>query len=151
MAALAAHHDFETGSALDLEKCGVYRYAEHESTRVWCMSWRIGERGPMSRWWPGAADPAPLLAHVAAGGIVKVHNASFERTIWNRLIRVRICPHWPELRIEQQDCTMARAAVLAIPQSLEIVAKVVGARAQKDMEGNALMQKMMRPRKVLTA
>lgn len=151
MSALAFHHDFETGSALDLKRCGVYRYAEHESTRIWCMSWRQGERGIINRWWPGAADPVPLLAHVAAGGTMKVHNASFERTIWNVLIRGRLCPHWPELRIEQQDCTMARAAVLAIPQSLEIVAKVVGARAQKDMDGNALMMKMSRPRKVIAA
>ena len=36
---LVAHHDFETASVLDLRKVGVHRYAEHPSTRVWCMSW----------------------------------------------------------------------------------------------------------------
>lgn len=147
----AAHVDFETGSALDLERCGVYRYAEHESTRIWCMSWRIGARGIINRWWPGAPDPALLLLHMACGGIISAHNAAFERTIWNVLLRGRLCPHWPEMRIDRQNCTMARAAVLAIPQSLEIVAKVVGARAQKDMDGNALMMKMSRPRKVIAA
>lgn len=146
---LVAHHDFETASALDLRKCGVHRYAEHPSTRIWCMSWRLGDDGPVQHWRPGYPDPVPLLEHVARGGIMKAHNAAFERTIWNRLLRVRYCPHWPELRIEQQDCTMARAAVLAIPQSLEICGKVLGARVTKDMEGNALMRKAAKPRKAL--
>ena len=129
-----AHHDFETGSACDLRKAGVHRYAEHPSTRVWCMSWWFAGTHQMTRWWPGAPDPVPLLEHVARGGEMGVHNAIFERTIWNTLIRARYCPHWPELRIEQQNCTMARAASVSIPQSLEIVAKVVGAKAEKDMD-----------------
>jgi DNA polymerase len=145
---LIAHHDFETGSAVDLRKAGVHKYAEHWSTRVWCMSWWFEGTHQMQRWWPGAADPEALLHHIAQGGIVGVHNAVFERTIWNKLIRVRYCPHWPELRIEQQDCTMARAASVGLPQSLEVISKVVGAKAQKDMEGNAVMLKLSKPRKV---
>ena len=148
MTLFVAHHDFETGSAVDLRKAGVHRYAEHPSTRVWCMSWWFDGTYQMNRWWPGAPDPIPLLEHIARGGTMGVHNAIFERTIWNKLVRVKYCPHWPELRIEQQDCTMARAASVSIPQSLEIVAKVVGAKAEKDMEGNALMMKMSRPRKI---
>jgi DNA polymerase len=143
-----AHHDFETGSAIDLRKAGVHRYAEHPSTRIWCMSWWFAGTYQMNRWWPGAPDPTPLLDHVARGGRMGVHNAIFERTIWNVLIRGRYCPHWPELRIEQQNCTMARAATVSIPQSLEVVGKVVGAKAEKDMEGNALMMKLTRPRRV---
>lgn len=145
---LIAHHDFETGSACDLRKAGVHKYAEHPSTRVWCMSWWFEGTQQMQRWWPGADDPYALLHHIAQGGIVGVHNAVFERTIWNKLIRVRYCPHWPELRIEQQDCTMARAASVGLPQSLEVISKVVGAKAQKDMEGNAVMVKLSRPRKI---
>ena len=144
---LIAHHDFETGSACDLRKAGVHKYAEHPSTRVWCMSWWFEGTQQMQRWWPGADDPYALLHHIAQGGIVGVHNAVFERTIWNNLIRVRYCPHWPELRIEQQDCTMARAASVGLPQSLDVISKVVGARAQKDMEGNAVMLKLSKPRK----
>lgn len=151
---LVATHDFETRSAVDLRKTGVYPYAEHPSTGVWIMSWCLHEEGTpvrnVQRWRPGDPDPVALLDHVARGGIMKVHNASFERAIWNRLIRARICPHWPELRIEQQDCTMSRCAVLAIPQSLEIAAQVLGAKAKKDMAGNALMMRMARPRSVKT-
>jgi DNA polymerase bacteriophage-type len=145
---LIAHHDFETGSAVDLRKAGVHKYAEHWSTRVWCMSWWFEGTQQMQRWWPGAPDPEALLHHIAQGGIVGVHNAVFERTIWNKIIRVRYCPHWPELRIEQQDCTMARAASVGLPQSLDVISKVVGAKAQKDMEGNAIMLKLSKPRKV---
>ncbi len=143
---LIAHHDFETRNALDLRKHGVHVYAAHPSMGVWCMSWWfVGQT--MHRWKPGDPDPVELLEHVARGGKMGVHNASFERAVWNEYLRKRVVPHWPELRIEQQDCTMSRAAALAIPQSLEIVGHVVGAKAQKDMEGNALMQKMMRPRR----
>lgn len=143
-----AGHDFETGSACDLKKAGVHKYAQHPSTRVWCMSWWFVGTHVMQRWHPGDPDPTALLDHVENGGKVGVHNAIFERTIWNELVRRRYCPHWPLLRIEQQDCTMARAATISIPQSLDIVAKVVGAKAMKDMEGHALMMKMARPRKI---
>ena len=150
---IVGHHDFETRSALDLRKTGVYPYAEHPSTGVWIMSWCLHEEGtpalPVHRWRPGDPDPVPLLDPVARGGLMKVHNATFERTIWNRLIRARLCPHWPELRIEQQDCTMSRCSTLAIPISLEVAAKVLGANVEKDMAGNALMMRMARPRKIV--
>ena len=150
---IVACHDFETASAVDLRKTGVYPYVQHPSTRVWMMSWALHDdqdrrKLVVHRWHPGDPDPAPLLEHVARGGIVKVHNAAFERAVWNGLLRDRVVPHWPPLRIEQQDCTMSRCATLAIPQSLEIAAKVLGARAEKDMAGNALMMKMARPRAV---
>lgn len=147
-----AHADFETRSALDLRECGVHAQMEHISSSPWMMSWWIEEDGKIiarGRWHPGVADPLPLLDHVARGGIVAAHNAIFERTVWNTCIRGRICPHWPRLTIEQMDCTMARCAALAIPQTLEIAAHVLGAKAKKDMEGNALMRKMMVPAAII--
>jgi DNA polymerase len=148
-----AHADFETRSALDLRECGVHAQMEHVSSSPWMMSWWIEEDVKIiarGRWHPGDPDPVALLEHVANGGIFAAHNAIFERTVWNICIRQRICPHWPVLRIEQMDCTMSRCAVLAIPQTLEIAAQVLGAKAKKDMEGNALMRKMMVPRAIIT-
>lgn len=142
----SAHIDFETRSTVDLKKSGVYRYAEHPTTGVWCMSWAL-ESGPYGRWHPGDEDPLELLALVEEGGRVVAHNAGFERTIWNYVIRQRIAPHWPELRIEQQDCTMARGLALALPADLERLAKVLKTPIQKDKDGHALMMRMCKPRR----
>lgn len=141
----AAHIDFETRSTTDLKKSGVARYVEDPETRPWLFSWRIGKYGPMQRWNWGDPDPQPLLDHIRAGRRVTNHNAAFERTVWNEVC-VREMPWWPLLRIEQQDDTMARAAALALPLSLDMLAKVLKAPVQKDMEGNRLMKQMMRPR-----
>jgi DNA polymerase bacteriophage-type len=141
-----AHIDFETHSAVDLKKAGVYRYAEHPSTGVWCMSWGIDD-GAKGRWRPGDEDPLELLAWIESGGRVVAHNAGFERIIWNWVIRKRICPHWPELRIEQQDCTMARGLALGLPADLERLGKVLRTPIQKDKDGHALMLRMCKPRR----
>lgn len=153
MQVLAAHIDFETGSAVELKTAGVHKQMEHRSTRTWGFRWCIAPKhtkpsiADMECWQPGQADPQRLLDWIANGGLVVAHNAIFERTVWNWLLRWRYgLTHWPVLRIEQQDCTLARCAALSIPSSLEIAAKVLGANAEKDMEGHALMMKMARPR-----
>lgn len=141
-----AHLDFETASPADLTKTGVYRYAEDAQTRAWLFRYRIGD-GPRKGWRPGQPDPVDLLQHVAEGGTVVAHNAAFERVIWNWWLRARL-PHWPVLQIEQMDCTMARAMAMDLPGSLELLGTVCNFTAKKDMEGAALMKRMMRPRKV---
>lgn len=150
---LVAHEDWETRSAADLRKTGVHKYCEHPSTFGWCLSWRIintvtGRVVHRGMWVPHVtAEPTALLEHKAAGGIVVGHNTGFERTFWNTVI-LRWFPHFPRLEIEQMNCTMARAAALALPQSLEIVGMVLKTKAAKDMQGHALMMKMSSPRKI---
>lgn len=141
-----AHLDFETRSAVDLKKAGAYRYAEDLTTAPWLFSYRVGD-GPILRWHPGDEDPLDLLAHIEDGGEVVAHNAGFERAIWNRNLR-RALPHWPELRVEQQDCTMARAVALALPAGLDQLGKALKLRFQKDEEGSRLMMRMCRPRRI---
>jgi DNA polymerase bacteriophage-type len=143
----AAHIDFETRSVTDLKKAGVYRYAEDLTTWPWGFAWRIGETGPVNQWRPGYPDPMFLLEHVALGGLVKCHNAAFERTIWNTVVVGRVCPHWPRMTIEQQDCTMSRAAAIAFPQSLDKLGDALQTDMRKDGEGHKLMMKMARPRR----
>lgn len=143
----SAHIDFETRSATDLRKSGVYRYAEDPTTWPWGFCWRIGALGPVYSWEPGDPDPVQLLNHIREGGTVACHNAAFERTIWNWVLMQRICPHWPPLTIRQQDCTMSRAAAIAHPQSLDGLGTALGTSFRKDMQGHALMMKMARPRR----
>jgi len=143
----AAHIDFETRSTTELKAAGVYRYAEDPNTWPWGFRWRIGNTGPMHEWQPGFPDPVELLWHIYNGHKVTAHNAAFERTIWNNVVCARICPHWPRIRIEQQDCTMARAAAIAHPQSLDGLGTALETDMRKDGEGHKLMMKMARPRR----
>lgn len=143
MSELTAHIDFETRSTCDLRKSGVYRYAEHDSTEIICMAWRIGDEDPINSWQPDDEDPTALLAHVESGGRVIAHNAGFERALWNAK-----CPtHWPRLRVEQQDCTMARGLALGLPASLDTLGVALKTRMQKDKDGHRLMLQMCKPRR----
>lgn len=141
-----AHLDFETKSTTNLVKSGVHRYCEDLNTAAWLFSYGFNPNEPKKRWKPGDPDPVELLEHIARGGIVKAHNAIFERTMWNKVMR-RLYPHWPELKIRQMDCTMARAAAIAHPLDLDTLAVVVGASQLKDKSGHALMMKMCVPRR----
>lgn len=143
------HGDFETRSAVDLKKAGVYKYALHPSTGIWCLSWRFGAE-PKATWLPGQPFPQRVIDHVARGGAFVAHNALFERMIWN-LVLSRYVPGLPLLTAAQMDCTMARAYAVALPGPLEMLAPLVVPGMQKDMEGNALMKKMMKPRHVATS
>ena len=133
MAGPVIHIDFETRSAVDLKKAGVYKYAEHPSTTVLCLSFRVDD-GLVQRQdqacgylWPWLESSSRIVAH----------NAAFERTIWNACTStaVRLMP-------EDQDCTLARANALNLPASLEGVAEALKASIQKDKVGHALMLKM---------
>jgi DNA polymerase len=139
------HLDVETRSTVDLKKAGKHRYFEHPSTALWNFSYKF-ESGKRGRWVEGQPMPADVVAHVAAGLPVKAHNAAFEIGAWNTALPRQVGP-LPPLRPEQCDCTMARAAILALPLSLGDLAKVFGA-PEKDQEGHRLMMKMCRPRSV---
>ena len=143
------HLDFETRSPLDLTKCGVYRYAEHSATAIWLFAYRFGD-GPILQWRPGDRTPHALLAHISADGRVAAHNAAFERTIWNSVLRrAESTTCWPRLTVQQMDCTMSRALAIHLPADLDTLAQVLGVIEQKDKEGYVLMRKMAKPRKTL--
>lgn len=78
------------------------------------------------------------------------HSAMFERTFWNFVVRKKFAPHWPALRIEQQECTIANASALGCPAGLEELGTFLGAQNKKDIIGTALMKKMAKPRSVET-
>jgi DNA polymerase len=147
---MKAHIDFETRSAINLNDVGVHKYIEHPSTGIWLFSWRIGGSDRVRRWLPGEPAPHALLEHIANGGTVVSHNAMFERTIW-RLLCAKYVRGWPELRAEQQSCTVARALTLNLPADLERLSHVLALPIQKDMEGKALMVKMSAPKRQLSS
>lgn len=141
------HLDFESRSTVNLKTAGLYRYVESPTTSPWGFSWWLeGYSNNVQKWRVGQPMPQVVVDHVANGGRFVAHNAAFERWVWNVVLR-RYFPDLPVLRIEQQDCTMSRAAAIAHPMDLDGLGIALRTREKKDKEGHALMLKMSRPRK----
>jgi DNA polymerase len=138
--------DFETRSAVDLRKTGVYKYASDPSTDIWCMAYKAPWSDDVQVWLPGDEVDAHLEDWIMAGGLLSAWNANFERTIWNEIMVGRY--QWPRTNIKQWRCTMAQASAMGLPRSLGQAAAVLGVEEQKDKTGAALMLRMARPRKV---
>jgi DNA polymerase len=138
--------DFETRSAVDLRKTGVYKYASDQSTDIWCMAYKAPWTDDVQVWLPGDEVDARLEDWIVEGGLLSAWNANFERTIWNEIMVGRY--QWPRTGIKQWRCTMAQASAMGLPRALGQAAAVLGVEEQKDKTGAALMLRMARPRKV---
>jgi DNA polymerase len=138
--------DFETRSAVDLRKTGVYKYAADQSTDIWCMAYKAPWSDDVLVWQPGDEMDVCLEDWIVEGGLLSAWNANFERTIWNEIMVSRY--QWPRTNIKQWRCTMAQASAMGLPRALGQAAAVLGVEEQKDKTGAALMLRMARPRKV---
>ncbi len=141
----AIHIDFESRSQVDLRKTGVYVYAEHDSTDVWCACYCVGD-GPVELWTPGDPVPGAILQAVKKNWEVYAHNANFERTVWSAILAPRY--GWPTPGIEQWRCTMAMSLAMSFPAGLADAAAAAGIEDGKDMHGHGLMLRMARPRSI---
>lgn len=159
--------DFETRSTVALPDTGVYVYAEHPTTDIWCMAWAFDGEEP-AIWTPGIAVhhslycecgdgdpdcrctmhelPERVQAHILEGGAMRAHNAQFERIMWREVMVKKYGA--PEIRDEQWYCSAAEAAAMSLPRSLGQLAQALGTGIEKDDEGANLMMRMCRPRKV---
>lgn len=143
--------DFETRSTLDLRKTGVYPYAQHETTDIWCMAFAFGDE-PVGLV-PFIGHPRTLRTpegeriaeHVRAGLPVYAWNAQFERIIWNWILTPRY--GFPLLSRAQTFDTAAQAAALALPRGLGQAAQALSLDVEKDDTGRRLMLQMAKPRK----
>ena len=97
--------DFETRSAVDLRKTGVYKYAADPSTDIWCLAYKAPWSDDVLVWQPGDAVDTHLEDWIMAGGLLSAWNANFERVIWNEIMVGRY--QWPATKIKQWRCTMA--------------------------------------------
>lgn len=136
--------DFETRSAADLKKTGAYVYFEHETADALCAAYAIDD-GPVQAWRQGEPCPPDLRDWITAGGRVAAWNAAFE--FWCFKLVMGPKHGWPVPRIEQMVDTMAWAAAMSIPQSLDGAAQALGLSVRKDKEGGRLIRKFCLPRK----
>lgn len=149
--------DFEARSPLSVVDVGSWRYAEHPLTEVLCLCFRLPywPEGRVDVWHPAFPEfgieakpfPQELFLWIAQGGLVEAHNAQMERAVWQR-----ICVEkwgWPAVPGSSWRCSAAKACAFALPRSLEEVAIVLDCKNQKDEDGNKVMRRLMKPRKVL--
>lgn len=135
--------DFETRSVANLKDVGAYKYAAHPSTEIVCVAWT----------WPGDPEPrlwspehirgtnpvddvGELLDAVRNGESIEAHNAGFERRIW-RFVGPRL--RWPEVKLDQWHCSMAKAAAMGLPLYLGKLAEALGCDQRKDVNGTRLI------------
>lgn len=135
--------DFETRATVNLKKTGVYPYAEHPHTDIWCMAWAFDDDEPVI-WTPGMELPREIVDHIIADGEIRAWNAQFERVIWKHIMVPRYGA--PVVKLEQWVCTMAEANAMSLPGSLDQAAIALGLKERKDTEGYGLMMRMTKPR-----
>jgi DNA polymerase bacteriophage-type len=139
--------DFETRSTIDLRRSGVYPYAQHSTTDVWCMAYLMPAGNEPRVWRPGDLLDDELIQWINEGREMRAWNANFERVIWNEIMVSRY--GWPSTTVEQWYCTAADARAMALPGQLGDAAQALRVEHQKDNEGKNLMLRMARPRRVL--
>lgn len=136
--------DFETRSEADLKKVGAVKYAQHPTTEAYCMAYKF-DAEPTKLWTP--KDPFPLEIVRAARHTETTfvaHNAGFEQAIFEHNFRVFDIKKL-NLPPERWRCTAAKAAAHALPRAMEGAALVLGLPIQKNMDGNRLVKKFMKP------
>ena len=145
--------DLETYSDRDIQKCGVYKYAESDQFEILLFGVSINS-GPAAVYDLACGDTIPeeILKALTEEDVTKwAFNASFERiclSIWLRR-------HYPEyfkgygipedpagnyLDPSSWKCSMVWSAYLGLPLSLAGAGAVLGLQEQKLKEGKELIR-----------
>lgn len=134
------------GNKRSISAVGAAAYAEHPSTDILTLSYRLPfwPAGQVRRWRPGLPLPQDLFDWIAQGGLVEAHNVMFERLVWLHVATRRY--GFPPLPAAQLRCSMARARVNSLPGALGDLTAVLGTTKQKDADGKRLLTKFAQPR-----
>lgn len=132
--------DIETFSSRSLLDCGVYRYAESEDFEILLFAYSFdGDEVKVIDLASGERLPAKVISALINPQIVKrAYNAQFERVCLGKYFDRPLDP-------SQWQCTMAYAAMLGLPGSLDMVSKVLKLSQQKMSEGKALIRYFCQP------
>lgn len=150
--------DFETRSAVDLKKHGLFVYAEHPTTDAICLGIQVEDEEPriwINPYFDSLLHYAgfrsyPLLSTEDLSDLVKqadvivAQNSMFEYVIWNEVCTKK--HGFPPLPLEKLHDTQAQLAYHALPQNLEKAAKALRLAVQKDMKGHQAMLKLCKPK-----
>lgn len=142
--------DIETASSIDLNKAGVYRYAESPDFTSLLFGYSI-DHAPVQvvDLASGEKLPADVLEALADSEVTKTaFNATFERvciSTWSHKHYSHLLDGAKFLDASQWRCTMVWAAYLGLPMSLDAVAQVLSLPVQKDGGGRKLIRQFCVP------
>lgn len=126
--------DFETKSACDLKKHGVYNYCQDRSTEVLCMSYAFDDED-VQTWTPEQPFPERVRNYK---GQIRAHNSVFERLIFWYVLGINF-------ELEQFYCTATQARANCLPGSLEDIGRAMSAKMKKDHRGKQLIRQCCVP------
>ena len=127
--------DLETYSSVNLQKCGVYKYAQSEDFEILLFGYSVdGGEVKVADLACGEKIPDEIIKALSDETVIKwAFNATFERVCLSNYLG-----EW--LEPESWHCTLVWSATLGLPLSLEGVGAVLGLEKQKLTEGKTLIR-----------
>ena len=136
--------DIETFSSINLQKCGLYKYAESTDFQILLFGYAVDDNPvQVVDIACGEQIPADILAAIEDDDVLKwSHNSAFERICISRHLGY---PLGDYLNPSSWRCSMTWAAYLGLPLSLSGVGAVLGLEKQKLIEGKDLIKYFCQP------
>ena len=127
--------DIETYSSVNLQKAGVYKYAESPDFDILLFGYSVdGGAVHVIDLACGEKIPAEIVDALSDESVIKwAFNAQFERVCLSNYLDTWLSP-------DSWHCTMVWSATLGLPLSLEGVGAVLGLEKQKLTEGKNLIK-----------
>ena len=127
--------DLETYSSVNLQKAGVYKYAESKDFEILLFGYSVDEgEVKVIDLALGEKIPDEIVRALSDESVIKwAFNAAFERVCLSNYLG-----EW--LEPKSWHCTRVWSATLGLPLSLEGVGAVLGLQKQKLTEGKALIR-----------
>lgn len=127
--------DIETYSSVNLQKAGVYKYAESPDFDILLFGYSVdGGAVHVIDLACGEKIPAEIVDALSDESVTKwAFNAQFERVCLSNYLETWLSP-------DSWHCTMVWSATLGLPLSLEGVGAVLGLEKQKLTEGENLIK-----------
>lgn len=127
--------DIETYSSVNLQKAGVYKYAESPDFDILLFGYSVdGGAVQVIDFACGEKIPAEIVDALSDESVIKwAFNAQFERVCLSNYLETWLSP-------DSWHCTMVWSATLGLPLSLEGVGAVLGLEKQKLTEGKNLIK-----------
>lgn len=150
--------DIETYSSVDLQKSGVYKYAESPDAELLLFGYSVnGNPVTVIDLAMGEAIPDEILSALSDPDIIKwAFNAAFERVFLSLWLKRNYPQYFHSYSIPEDTvsnyldpsswrCSMIWAAYMGLPLSLEGVGTVLKLPDQKMREGKALIRYFCKP------
>jgi DNA polymerase len=139
--------DVETYCDLDIKNVGAYRYCEHPSFEILLFAYAFNDEPvQIIDFMNNEYYPDEVIEALNNPSIVKVaFNANFERNSLKNQLKHEVKDF--KMPPEQWQCSMIKALTMGLPSSLDMVAKVLNFKEdkQKMKEGKALIQYFCKP------